>query len=539
MLQAKKLIEFKATLLLLRRGLILLALLVLIVQIYKDNSRFNVSSNLVCFSTFIIACLLIFQTYNSSISKALTATVVFYIIAANSIAPMIGTLLDGHSLIYTLIQPETIFLHRFIFAIVLLGAHFLASTALLSNVRLKMSNIGTALNTRSFLPINAIWAMGCIGLTSSVIKHFALPVTFIKILDGFTFLTWVPFLLLIPPYWNYLNAKNKKWWLLLYYFVQVGLSFANNSRMGLIGPFAIVGMSWTIVLLMGLINITNKMLLRGFVVFSLAVVISVQLLDFSTAILMEREQRTTRSTEAQITATFKRFFDKESMTNYRKMIAAFDNDARPDEEWQENYIDNDFIGRFVQIKYDDNCFHRLSLFNKASYSALAQVTRDKTIVLAPDPLLQLFKIKLDKEAINANSIGDLMEAFGGKGELGGQRVGSIPAHSFALYGWFYPFYLTIFYLLIFIIFQGLITTFSNSSTLAWNFSTFGLFVAFQLFTNISLDGVTNLFGMLFRGIWQTLFVYYIALWFIKRLGISINESTLLTKKKIFSASPGV
>jgi hypothetical protein len=50
-------------------------------------------------------------------------------------------------------------------------------------------------------------------------------------------------------------------------------------------------------------------------------------------------------------------------------------------------------------------------------------------------------------------------------------------------------------------------------------STLGLILPFTLFVNVSLDGVTNVLAILMRGVWQTGLMYFIAIFFIRKMGL--------------------
>jgi hypothetical protein len=484
----------------------------------------NILSNLLALFAFVISCVAVFSHRNHGIGAALSATVVFLMVAANSLAPMIGTLLEGHPIIETLTVPVQAFGHRLLFAGCLLGAHYLSCSSSSLYLRRAISGLSKSLNTKVTLPAKSLWFIGAIGFAAIILKMAHPPVTVTKILDGFAYLMMAPFLLLLPPYYSKALIKKQRIWLILFYLLQVIFAFAFNSRMSMVLPVGIVAAGWLLSLLTGRIIVTKKMIQTGVIRGIAGLFILGQFADLSTAILIERGNRENRSGMEQAKATINTFMDKKAIADYHIEQLELDQGALANQEWQENYVRNPFLARFIQVKFDDNCFYRIAFLNSPDINVLREVAFDKVMVNLPQPVLDLFSLKIDKKYINSFSIGDEIDNLY-SGDDGGFKTGSIPSHAFALFSWWYPLVLLFVYYLIFSIYHGFFSPFHLKYTYGRQIPTLALLLTFTIYIDISLDGVDVLAGALIRGIIQRILIYAIAVWIIKKFKFPVNMFT--------------
>lgn len=498
-----------------RRILLSLCAVAFVLQVYINPEDDNLIAAGCAMAAFVSTCVAIVNRRNSDIGRAFTGTAVFFIVAANSLAPLIGISVAGNSLASSLLHPVDVYLHRFIFALVLICSHELVHSFLFRALYGAMSRLGARVKTNILIPASFVWGIGIIGFAAHLIKHLNLPVELVKTLDGFGFLLWAPFVLLLPPY-SYQRPRRLLYWSLGgFYILQVGVSLAGNSRMAMIGPIAVIAAAWMVTFLMGLIVVNGKLIVRFCIIGIVAILIGSQLRDVSTAILIERASRDDRGMGDQLSATLDRFLDKELLRRYRKEIEFENQYLSATDDWKENYLNNDFIDRFIQIRVDDNSFDRVFAYSEQSKSDLKTVSWHKVLALFPDPLLRLFNVQIDKLQLNSYSTGDLIEVLSGRGETGYFRTGSVVAHAYALFGWWYPLILLLLYTLIFSIFQGLLSIRSQFAEAGIQVSTLALILAFRFFNDISLDGVGLLFGMLLRGVWQTILIYFFCICLIR------------------------
>jgi len=506
---------------LVRKTLIAIAFCVFAGQMLLGIGYENILSNLLALAAFVICCIVVFSHRNISVGAALSATVVFLMIFANSLAPMIGTLLEGHPIIETLTVPVQVFTHRLIFAGCLLFAHYISSSSSSLYIRLAVSAASRKLNTRVTLPANSLWAIAAIGLLSLFFKFLHPPEIIAKFLDGFSYLMLAPFLMLLPPYYSKALMKKQRLWLILFYLLQVAFSFAFNSRMAMVLPAGIVGAGWLLTLLTGQ-SIVNKKSIRTAIIRGLiGVALIGQFADLSTAILIERGARESRTGAEQFSATINRFFDKQAIADFQAESLELLQGVSAMQDWQENYVRNPFLARFIQVKFDDNCFYRIDSFHPSDFDVLREITFERIMVQLPQPILDLFSVKIDKKEVSSFSIGDEIDALS-SGANGGFKTGSIPSHAFALFSWWYPVLLIIIYYLVFSIYNGFFTPFKIKSMELSKIPTLALLLTFTIYVSISLDGVDTLIGALLRGIIQLVLIYAIALWIVEKLKFPVN-----------------
>ncbi|MFN8358261.1 MAG: hypothetical protein U0Y10_27610 [Spirosomataceae bacterium] len=518
----------KNSLFLLRSYLIYFSIFAFIFQLTIDSSVTNITCNALSLFLFILTCIVTLHPRNDSPERALIAVVIFFICISNSLFTMLGTLAEGHSLTNTLLIPSETFFHRTIYNLCLIIAFLFTQSQLFLPIRSLSYRLGSLTKTRSILPVKAVWMLGIIGFSSYILKQLSLSVTFIKILDGFGFLTWTPFILLVPPYT--IKKGKQRLLLLLYYGIQIGLSLANNSRLGMVGPLSVILMGWLYGLLLGYININSKIILRGILFSFIGIVLSSQLVQISNAILVGRAGRESRSSLEQIKVTLEYIKDSQALQDL-KNEQLMENSRK--DIWQENYVANPFFARFIQIKFDDNCLYRISTFSSKDFEQLEDITTQKNLALMPEPMLQFLRIGVNKKEVNSYSLGDLIDVISGRGFLGGLKTGSIPAHAYAIYKERYPLVLILMYSVIFGIVQGLFGIKRKFGQQTNSIPTLAMLLPFHLYTWLTPDGITSLYSLLFRGMWQTILLYFISILIIKRLGLlrQKNPSLALSNKE--------
>lgn len=509
----KKLFEKRReqSLTLFRKSINYFTLILFFTQIILNLNFENVICNLICVTIIFQTNYEVINVRNRSIDSALIAVLVYLIIICNSLMPMMGTVIEGNELIFSLKNPIEVFSHRYFFGLVLLVAFKLTHRNKSSSLYILFNKLGSLFETRKLVSIQTLWALGFLGIMPLLLRNIISNIILIKFIEGFGFLIWAPFLLLITPYSN-IRSKSDKLGLIIFMAIMLAISIIVNSRMAIVGPIATILCAWLITLLMGYANISQASIKKGALIGISSIFVLGQISDLSTAILIERAYRYNRTADEQLSITFDTYLNKEKIAEFSKSEKNLDSVLKSDGEWQENYIRNPFLARLTQIKYDDNCFERIKTFTPEKKVKLEEITVDKLLSNFPSPVLDFLNINVDKKYSISFSVGDIIDVLSGKGFLGGLKTGSVIAHAFVIFSWSYLLILLIIYYIIFTAFQGLVTFTKfevNDSSLP--FSTLGLFICFKLFTDISLDGITSPVGFLFRGIWQLMFIYFVAI----------------------------
>lgn len=485
-----------------RNALFVVLGVVVLVQVlaFTTNTK-NMIATLFAALPFAAAVLVVFRRQSSCTGAALAGTIVFLMISANSVAPMYGTILEGNPVSYSLANPVEVFMHRAIYGGALLAAYLMAISSWMSPIRNVFVELGRMLGTSKLFSVRSVWIIGFIGIGAGLLKFLPLPNLVLKVLDGVAFISWAPYIILIPPYFSRKKRLSDYWPLGLLYLFQAGVSAGTNSRMGFIGPIAAIGSAWLVSLISGHLIVDGRWIRKAMVGAVAGFFLMAQLIDLSTAMVVERELRGQRSLGSQASETISTFFDKDKLERYRKY---FRDVEEMQSGWKENYVDNPILARFIQIKYDDNCLKRVKHYTAEDTQQLTTISRDKILALIPGPFLKPLGITIDKDFVNSFSTGDLMETLGGNPSLGKRLTGSITIQVFAIFGWKYPLVIILIFLVIWIIITGVV---SGKFSIFNGLSTLGLILAFQVFTDISVDGITDSAGFILRGAWETLFFY--------------------------------
>ena len=500
-------------LLLVRRGLISFASVMMALQWIVEFSLENILINGQAFAAFALACFAILRPINRYAGAPLTAAAVLMAVSANSIVPMLGTLLEGHSLTYTLKSPVETYAHRLLFAFSIIGAHHFALRS--SWAKSPLGRILKRIHVRDLIPPEKLWIVGGIGFLTLFLRWSiggVLPVPVLKFLEGCNFLPYAIFILLVPPYLS--RTMRRPLWvlgILLAYiaFVAVGVT----SRMALVGPIAAIAFGWLVALLAGYAHVNLRLLKRGLIALPLILLVMGQFNDFSDAILIERAYRNERSWGENLSATWSTFRDKEKLDRH---TLAKEKNAQSENRivWRENYIRNPFLSRFTTIKFDDNILRDLDRLSSESIRKIRQVTWQKIVALVPSPALSFIHPGFNKEEVNSFSMGDFIALQQGSATHTSFLTGSMVAHSYIFFGWAYPFALFGLYSVLFILYQTGGAGVACSKQVAMPISTFALLLPFQLFLSLNFEGWHLIAGGLLRGFWQLILIYGTSCFFV-------------------------
>ena len=518
--------KYRQSLNLVRNAILAVAILALTIQFFVDSSAENIQSNLLCITAILLGCFLIIHPRSSRGGAAFSGAAILLSIFSNSLIPMMGTLMEGHSLTYTLENPVECFGHRLVFAVILLAAHFIADSALGRSSKSVLGNLSDMAGLRTILSPKQIWIVGIGGVLLQAILRSGLlgDGAISKLLQGMAFLATVPFILAIPPFSKILK-KQPLWIAGLVGLYLLGAFIGITSRMSLVGPIALIASAYLVAILSGQAQLPSVNPFKGIAIILAAIFAAGQLADLSDAIISVRDRRNERSVAGNIQATFTNFFDKEYLKQYKKQKAMdmMRLESKYGEFWKEDYIDNPFLSRFTGIKFDDNLFSTAKHYTPSDVLTIKAITKDKIYAMMPQPVLSAFDIKVDKAFIITFSMGDLMDVLVNRnGFLGGFRVGSITVHSFIVFGWWYPLWLTLFFVVLFLIFQTVGIP-EGKSGRATGISTFALVYGFTLYMAFGMDGYYLLISMFIRGAWQVFLFYGLAIWLAKVVAPTADE----------------
>ena len=514
---------FKKDLAKVRGGLVFATLLLAVVQCLMDASYENVTATAFAAGAFVFACQLTFRSVNRGNGTPLTATIVFMAIAANSAAPMLGTALEGHSIVHTLQKPVETYAHRFVVAVVMLAASFIAARVGL--LRRPLGLLMDAIRVRQLLSRKQIWILAAFGYVALVLRMLlgTIPPNAVqKFLEGLNFLPFMLFVLLAPPYFKK-TIRNPV------HLVIVAIGWAAyagigvTSRMALVAPVAVVGFGWMVAFLAGAVQLRPRVWNWGILLLPVALFFGGLAVRMSDAIVIERQYRNERTWVENVSATYATFMNTEKIRNYKRWKA--EEKARlAGNVWHEDYIYNPFLARFTTIKYDDNLLAGLDRYDTSAEDIILARTIDKLVAQLPGPLLRRIRPQLDKLEVNSYSMGDLMSSLQGDGILGRFLTGSLIAHCVATLGWLYPLALFALYFGIFTLYQVLATRTSGDHVSTITYTSLALAIPFQVFLSMNIEGWHSLASILVRNFWQLIILYGACCYFTGKVFVSKKRS---------------
>ena len=446
--------------------------------------------------------------------------------------PPIATLIERKPVVYILEFPIDVFLHSFATLLVLLTAHFVYRMNrgfFLGPLRQQLYRIGLFR-----VPTNAqFWIMGIIGLVSmfyvniySRVSWDATGDVFDKFTQSLLPFTYAPYLLLFGEQYGGKKNTFKKIAipLLLLTTALLANGVGHNSRSTFILGFTAIGFCYVLGLLMGSSQLPRLSKKNVLIVLGLGLLVLGPISDLSTAMVVARGQRTEISTADLISETLIAYTDKAQLTAYKKEsseLGTFD--------WNENYVDNLFLARFCNLKFNDLSIqdaYKLSDDDNAMYEfSIARV-----LTTLPDPLLKGLGIGVDKEIINNYSFGDYMYTRANSSEeaFAYFKTGHFSGSGLAAFGWWYLLILGISMIPVFILHDALyMQTQNGQKHTRVLFSVCLLLSLTTVFQFMNMESVIMPAVFLIRG-WLQLIITYLMLFYISR-GISLVLSAMSGK----------
>lgn len=483
--------------------------------------------NLVCVFIAAVASAITFQfVIRGSVFRAvpLPALVVLGFNVSTMSGALIAQTASLRSLVFNLQVPEITFALCALFQVSLLVAlfTFLSSSTLRAASRTVTRRVFKRMGIMQAPAPGQLWIMGFMGSAAmawTASQGLAGQIQYgdvgAKFVHGLSYLAFAPFLLPIldktfPSAHPTTRGKVSSWPLIGYLALLVLIAMIRNSRGAFAMGVANLGMAALVLILMGQLHVTAK-LRRRLAIGAMILLIAAPILsDLATAMVVVRGQRTEVSSMDLVQRTVSAFNDKQALEGYRHAAAILTGSG----EYEENYLANPFVARFVQTKFFDNSLSYEDTRTGQHASHLWDITLDKIAALLPTPLLRGLGIGISKENLQF-SIGDaLYNAHSGTG-LGGYRTGSPVGHGMALMGPLIFVAAIPLFLLTFMALQSLTTSvgsfvFISPVILLQLMSVYGLAAG---------DSLLDPIGLMLRGLPQSILLYWMAFHGTRWIGV--------------------
>lgn len=480
--------------------------------------------NLLAIGAVILGWLIlskVFLTPSMLTTYPLSTFVITAFVAGQLYLPLIFTTLEGKSLVNNLELPEQVFLHSIAQLAVLTLFHKFYR-------QLSRTSGGTSFSLLGklgfFTPPTHLqmWAMGFVGIGATFYIYFTgtdtgwqvtgSPIE--KLIQALMPFSYAPFFIPFGELYGNKQKLSKKiiFYLLMYAVLLFAVSIGRNSRGAFMFGFTSVGFGYILGLLLGVYKskfFTLKNIFFAGILFWLLIG---PIADLGTAMVIVRGERQEQDlTGAElIDRTLETYWDKDAIVARRLE----DSDVPWEPDWDERYLDNIFIARFANIKFND-----LSLiqFNKLGEvdPDMMNYSIDFLLSQLPEPVLQRFGLDVDKEAVLTFSFGDYLYLLaGGNGVPQGYRTGHLAGTGMATFDWWYLLILgvgmiPVFWLLDKFFMRKTLKPEESPNRINYQFSFCGMLYLTDIYQFLPPESVVNIGVFLMRGYIQLVVLYFV------------------------------
>lgn len=282
----------------------------------------------------------------------------------------------------------------------------------------------------------ALWIFAGIGLSATFLGGGASGDVGGKLLAGFAYFIWAPYL--IPLYISvvgdiYCDKKKQLLLLGLHTLGIVAIALIKNYRAVLFAAPVQLVFLFTIYYCRGTTPVSKQFLQRIVLGATLGLIFLPIMADIVTAMEIARAAREKSTPMEMAENTLEAFADKPGLQKYRDE-GALTILLKP---YDERYLSNPLFGRLTETKFHDNMLYFGSLFGDDEREQLIANQIDKMVAIAPQNLLDFLDIKLKKDDYFYSN-GDFYASLNHGSALGGYATGSIWADLFVVFGNWLP-----------------------------------------------------------------------------------------------------
>ena len=500
--------------------LMVLAALACMAQLAIDFSTDNIASACIVLCSSIMT-LLYLRWSDALVTHPLSTFAIFGFCITSQLGALLVQSACMTSLSHDLRQPLATFGYLAFFQAIAIAAH--AIYRLMTAFQFTENSPVRTMLSRSGLytepPVDVLWIIGLIGILAILTAGGGAgnPDVGNKVSAGLSFLAWAPFL--IPIYVQrkgpgYCKAKVHYFFLFIYVLLIALLGIASNARGMMFSGVVTIGL---IALLEGMRStrqVTSVQIAKIMILLAVGAALIVPLSDLATAMAIARSARTTATAAKMVDRTFYVLQQPHLIEaqRLREKVASHTS------SYDESYIENPILARFVETKFHDNALYFASRLSPRAEDELLDTTIDLLWSTLPDPVLKAFDIPVKKAQLRF-SMGDYLAHQSVGGPLGGYKTGSALAHGIGLFGLFFPFVYLAICILMFPLLDLLSSRLPSGQIVM---SVVGMLTIWRLFLyGITAESLTSMIGFATRGFIQTvvlyLIVYQVSKWIAKYL----------------------
>ena len=445
--------------------------------------------------------------------------------------PLIFTLLEGKAVIFNMDLPYEVFLHSLAAFFIVVAGHLIYRSY---SKHLEKRPSIILVKAGFFCPPTdrQLWIMGFLGLAAMYYVYFYSPSVGRevsgagdKFIQGLIAFSYAPFFIPVGRLYGgkEVNLRRVIPMLLVFTVLLFVVSMGRNSRGAFMIGFTAIGFAWGFGLLLGVFKtrlFTFKNVLLAIIGFWF---FTGPLADLATAMVIVRAQRENIDRAELVSLTLRAYNDKEAIRLYK--LAGITEER----DWDEQYMNNLFLARFSNLKYNDASLVEASKINETDPS-IYNYTIDRLWVTLPEPALDFLGIEVDKRTVNTCSFGDYLyyKAGAGATSLGGYRTGHFAGTGMAAFGWWYLLILGLGMMPVYFLYDKLLfkrKRVTNSSSQNNGHETFfsfcGLLELTSIFMFLPAESVINPYIFLIRGFFQMLLLYFLVFHLTRLLAVLV------------------
>jgi len=481
-------------------ALLWLVLLAFTAQLMIDFSTVNIATSCIIFSTAIFS-LLYFRLSNALETHPLSSFAIFGFLITSQLGALFAQSSSMVAVSENLRQPILTFSLLAMYQAIAIFTHMLYR--IISNTN--SNKPGLVRNLFQLLGIYAtpsvinLWIIGFIGLLSLLFSNVN------KVAGGLSFLAWAPFL--IPIYVqkigpNYCNIKKNYIFLVLFAMLIVLLAIAFNARAIMLSGIATVLLLFLLFAMRSNELVTFRMVSKLGLLGLFGLALSWPASNMVTAMVVARKDRGKVPITKIVTNTFENFLDPEKLSEYSKDVIARDLRSAYD----ETYIKNPLIARFVITKFHDNTLYFAGQINDKGSEEVWKISKEFFWATLPQPWLDELKIDVDKEK-HRFSMGDIIVNQAVGVPLGGFKTGSVFGQGYVMFGKLFP---VIYFFMCLILFVSIDIFSTRTSEKGTILSAIGMLHIWPNFLfGITAESLHHLFNSAFRDVVQSVFLFAI------------------------------
>ena len=351
--------------------------------------------------------------------------------------------------------------------------------------------------------VYTVWIVSIIGVMSLILGKL-IPGELGRAIFNFKFLAWFPFFIVIyiHKFGNeYASPKLQHGAIAIFFCIITFLGIAFNSRGLIVAGLVNLFLLATVVLLSN----KKKHHFSFYIKLSCLFIILLGLLkpfsDFSDAMLIARSERGSISPIQMLTSTFDIYLNSsnDELVDNEKFI-----ENKIYSNYDEDYIENGIITRFVLTKFHDNAYFYASSLSEKGEEEIKKHVTSKILAIMPQPLIDMLNIDLNKmEHINSTTDILVHETTGRR--LGGLKVPSTFVDIEVTFGLFSPL---IFFAMSFVFFFmiDLYSKVDNKYGLIVSFPFFAI-AARYVFFQLPVYGFQGIVNFLVRGFFVDVLIF--------------------------------